>query len=151
MLLAHVNYLLCLTAAHSKGLDYLRISKAFVCLAPLCTELVPPGLKYSVHFILNFSSFLQQSLKIYSFMIFRGDTIFVSLYCTMSYKVSCVQSTLHKKGRWFRCQRKLVKATHFTRWLVTNFFSHNHSVAFCIQFPFFILHHTFELGKSTHM
>lgn len=55
MLLAHVDYVLCLTATHRKDLDCFTSSKAFICLAPLCIDLVPPGLKYAVHFSLNFS------------------------------------------------------------------------------------------------
>jgi len=49
-------------------------------------------------------------------MILCSDIIFVSLHYTISYEFFfSVQSTLRNKGRWFRSQRKSVKATQFTR------------------------------------
>jgi len=67
MLLAHVVYLLCLTATHTLGSRLFPHFQGVRLLVPLYIDLLSPGLKYSVRFSLNFSSLLRQSLKILQF------------------------------------------------------------------------------------
>jgi hypothetical protein len=154
MLLAHVDYLSTVWQQHTVRVSiFFRNSKAFRLSRPVMYLFSATWLEIFSTFSFEFFFILATEFENFTGLWSFAVTLFLCR-CILQFPTKfyvCSQLYVKKVGGFTVNGNRSKQLSLFVDWPQILFSLHNQSVAYCIQFPLFILHHTSELGKSTRM